>query len=356
MSHPYGATATEERLLFRANWIRRLREWFWARDFVEVETPVLSWDSVIDRHLDPIVVPCEATGLVSPANQRHEQDQKDAKSQAGKAVDTTRSPDELFLQTSPEFGMKRLLATGLPRIFQVTRAFRAGERGPWHNPEFTIAEWYSVDDNYERGIERLADLAAHMFPSKVERGVRCLSYREAFQQAAGLDPFADDKDAMTRRAIDLLSDESLAPGELAADPQWMLDLVFDARVQPMLRGEGAVIVTDYPADQSALARTAEREYGRVAERFELFIDGIELANGYHELLDPDELEQRNRTNNQLREADGKRPLPPESRLIEAMRAGLPACAGVALGVDRAVAVACGADTIDQVWAFPWERA
>lgn len=340
-----GPTALPERLVARADWIARLRAWFRDEGFVEVETPTLSWDTVVDRHLDPIPVP--VAGIMP-----------------GHPPGAT-----MFLQTSPEFAMKRLLSLELPAIFQIGRAFRAGERGDRHNVEFTMAEWYRVGDDYRAGIDRLSRLTEAMFPrvgsTESERKVRVVSYRDLFVEAAGVDPFEprfyDDPAARRQLPDDSLCrlwDRGVLEGRTAnrePDRQFLLELLFEARVVPYLTSQGAAIVVDYPGDQSALAIATERDYGTVAERFELFVDGIELANGYHELRDAAELARRNRRVNAERAADGKPPLPETSRLLEALPR-MPSCAGVALGVDRAVMVALGAQTIDQVWAFPWERA
>lgn len=335
MDDSYLPTASTQSLVFRANWIRQLREWFWQQGFMEVETPVLSWDSVIDRHLDPIAVPVAGiTGVSSDARMA-------------------------FLQTSPEFGMKRLLASGLDSIFQITRAFRSSERGQWHNPEFTMAEWYRVGDDYEQGIKRLEALAFEMFPMQRALPSRRWSYRDLFIDLAGVDPFEkDDRLFWDSILKELSSCEPQCDSRQwdRSDRQAALDFLFDWKVQGAMRSWGVVIVHDYPAEQSALAQIASRDYGRVAERFELFVQGIELANGYHELLSADELRGRNVIANRQRAEDGKPVLPESSRLLTAMEQGLPACAGVALGVDRAVAVACGATSIEQVLAFPWERA
>jgi lysyl-tRNA synthetase class 2 len=332
--------ATASHLIARAAWVRRLREWFWNEGFIEVETPVLSWDTVVDRHLEPIPVPVSG---IMPGS---------ADSRA------------MYLQTSPEFGMKRLLSQRLPMIFQVGHAFRAGERGALHNTEFTMAEWYCVGDNYLDGIERLSRLATAMFPQLNEPAAACQqrSYRDLFLEFASVDPFdpCDEsfKTLFRRSMAASLSSVNevlhLQSGD-SLDRQLALDLLLDHWVQPALQRLGAVIVYDFPAEQSALAQVATRDYGRVAERFELFINGVELANGYHELLDGSELVRRNREVNAQREQDGKPRLPETSRLIQAMQQ-LPACSGVALGVDRAVMIALGATTLDEVWAFPWEIA
>ena len=297
-----------------------VREFFRRRAFLEVETPLLSADTVVDRHLDPMAV-----GVAEP-------------------------PRRMWLQTSPEFGMKRLLAAGGEAIYQITRAFRCGESGPLHNPEFTIVEWYRAGDDMAAGMHLLGELCE----ATLRRGAaEQLSYRAAFQRYAGLDPHTAHGDALVSaaRAAGIAVPQSLAP----EDRDGWLDLLLVHRVQPHLGLERPLILYDYPASQAALARVREED-PPVAERFELFVVGVELANGYHELLDPATLARRNAQNNAQRVRDGKVPLPEQSRLIDAMRAGLPAATGVALGLDRLVMLAVGASCLAEVVAFPFSRA
>jgi lysyl-tRNA synthetase class 2 len=296
-------TASIEMLRRRAELLKLVRKFFDDRGFLEVETPLLSHDTVVDRHLDPLSV----TLFSDP-----------------------RQPDrgpKLWLQTSPEFAMKRLLAAGATAIYQVTRAFRGGEAGRLHNPEFTIVEWYRAGDDYEAGMQLLSDIAAAVLGRGPAQRLTC---REAFERFAGIDPLDGPRTHLE------------------------LDLLLTQRVEPQLGRGRPTILCDYPADQAALARLRPGD-PPVAERFELYVDGIELANGYHELLDPAILRERNRTSNELRAADGKYQLPADSRLLAAMDHGLPACSGCALGFDRLVMVATGAASIQEVMAFPIER-
>jgi elongation factor P--(R)-beta-lysine ligase len=317
----FRPTASWENLRRRSDLLRRLRAFFERHGLLEVETPLLSADTVVDRHLDPFCLP------------------------AGPGLDRPR-----WLQTSPEFCMKRLLAAGGPSIYQVTRAFRQDEQGPLHNPEFTIVEWYRVGDNLADGMRFLSDLCEEL----LQRGpAELLSYREAFQRHAGLDPLeittADLVAAV--RAAGVMAPESLSP----QDRDTWLDLVLSERVQPQLGLVRPAIVYGYPASQAALARQSYDD-PRVAERFELYVSGIELANGYHEMLDADEFQRRSTAANAQRHADGKPRLPAQNRLLAAMRAGLPPCTGVALGFDRLVMLAAAARSVAEVIAFPFDRA
>jgi elongation factor P--(R)-beta-lysine ligase len=310
----------------RARLLRQVRAFFDARGFLEVETPILSSDVVVDRHLDPM-----ETRLV---------DHPRAEAQGRR----------LFLQTSPEFAMKRLMAAGAEAIYQVAHVFRQGETGRLHNPEFTMLEWYRRGDALAEGMQLLSDVGEVLLGrGPCER----VTYREAFERHAGIDPFAAEVDHLRRT----LGERGITPPASFTDQDrdaW-LDLVLVELVEPHLGLKRPTIVYDYPPSQAALARVRQ-EQPPVAERFELYAAGIELANGYHELLDANVLRQRNRSANRWRVADGKEALPEESRLLAAMEHGLPACAGCALGFDRAVMLAAGADSIAQVLAFPIDRA
>lgn len=324
--HAFGPSASWEHLKRRAALLRTVRDFFAQHGFLEVETPLLSHDTVVDRHLDPIAV-------------RLSGDPRDA---------TGGAP--MWLQTSPEFAMKRLMATGAEAIYQITRAFRSGECGALHNPEFTMVEWYRAGDDMQRGIDLLDELAqATLGRGCAER----ISFAEAFERAVGLDPHRCSLDQLQRAA----RERGFVPPESwdSADRDAWLDWLLVTHVEPTLGREQPTILFDYPATQAALAQVRATPVP-VAERFELYVDGIELANGYHELLDPDVLVQRTRVANQLRVADGKGALPAGSRLLSAMRSGLPACAGVALGFDRLVMVAVGAASLSEVMAFPIDRA
>ena len=316
--HP---TATWSNLRLRADLLRRLREFFDAHAMLEVETPLLSADTVVDRHLDPF---CIAAG---PGN----------------------SPPR-WLQTSPEFCMKRLLAAGAPSIYQITRAFRLEEQGPLHNPEFTMVEWYRLGDTMADGMRFLSDLCELL----LARGpAETLTYGDAFRRHLGLDPYRADSATLiaTTKANGVMAPESLSPD----DRDGWLDLLLSERVQPCLGIDRPAIVCDYPASQAALARVRHDD-PPVAERFELYVSGVELANGYHEILDPSELRRRTTEANAQRRADGKPALPEQNRLLTAMEAGLPPSTGVALGFDRVVMLAAGAATVQEVIAFPFDRA
>ena len=330
----FRPAACWQNLRLRAQLLQRLREFFHARGFLEVETPLLSADVVVDRHLDPL-------SIMLP--------------------DDPRRPDvgrRLWLQTSPEFAMKRLLATrgadAPTAIYQITHAFRGGEIGPLHNPEFTIVEWYRVGDDMQAGMQLLSDLCEAL----LERGpAEQISYQAAFEKHFGFDPHTASIDELRAAAI---AATVSAPASLGDDHDGWLDLLLSQRIQSYLGRPQPTILFDYPASQAALSqvRAADSASGQpaVGERFELHVDGIELANGYHELLDADELRRRQAEANAVRRADGRPELPETNRLLSAMEAGLPPSTGVALGFDRLAMIAAGAQSIQEVLAFPVDRA
>ena len=324
----FKPTASLETLRQRSVLLRKIRSFFEGREFIHVETPLLSQDTVIDRYIEPVRL------SRSSVNDGQQQDK------------------DLFLQTSPEFAMRRLVASGALAIYQICKAFRKGEAGRRHNPEFTMLEWYRVGDDLAAGIELLADFAKYMFESE---HVDSVSYREAFVKHANVDPFAASIDQL-RSACEAV-DVDTSSFDADQDRDVWLNLIMSEIVEPKLGVANPEIIFHFPASQSALAKVCTDSRGdEVAERFELYVNGVELANGYHELLDADELECRNEKVNSQRESDGQVRLPSDSMLLEAMQRGLPACSGVALGVDRLMMVLLEKDSIEQVIAFPFDRA
>lgn len=340
-SEAYRPTSSLEILQQRARLIRRTREYFHAHGYWEVETPLLSRDTVVDLHLEPFAVQGDFGGAVGQAT--------------------------YYLQTSPEFHMKRLLAAGGDRLFQITRAFRQAERGQLHNPEFTILEWYARGVDHFQQMSFLEGLCRQLFaessatcacPERFER----LTYAEVFRQSVGIDPLDSDAREIAARMVALGIPMSSVTDFHAqnihadvVDKDELLNLLLAERVEPWLAEQGGVFVYDYPLSQAALARRNPHD-PRVAERFELYVQGVELCNGYHELLDAEELRERNREANRQRTARGLPSLPIESHLLAAMEQGLPPCSGVAVGLDRLLMLALGQQQLDSVWGFPIERA
>ncbi len=332
--YDFPPSANWDNLRLRAGLLQRVRAFFDERGFLEVETPLLSADVVVDRHLDPLAVTLPDDVRVPEHGRR------------------------LWLQTSPEFGMKRLLAAGGPRaIYQVTRAFRAGETGRLHNPEFTIVEWYRCDDSPAVAMQLLSDLA----DQSLGRGdAERLTYADSFRRYVGVDPHRAEIPELRRQAELLAAGQPAESSGRSRPPEGLdrdgwLNWLLNEFVEPQLGMTRPTILYDYPASQAALAQVRGDD-PPVAERFELYVQGIELANGYHELLDPQVLRARNAAGNLDRGRDGKPALPEESRLLAAMDYGLPACCGVALGFDRLVMIAAKARHLAEVMAFPIDRA
>lgn len=327
MSDPrFAATATIQTLRQRASILRSIRSFFDDAGFFEVQTPTLSSETMIDLHIDPISVARDQLQLSLPG-----------------------VGENLYLQSSPEFAMKRLLASGADAIYQICPAYRAAERGASHNPEFTMLEWYRVGDRFAEGIALLAQLVDHVTDRPA---CQPMTYQSAFKAFAQIDPLSATlpalRDAARRLGIDLTGLDF----EHADD--W-LNLIFDHAVVPRLGVDSPTILTHYPSSQAALALICDDD-PRTAERFELFIDGVELANGYGELLDAEELLRRCDENNRARMQIGKASLPMPRHLYQAMQSGISTCSGCALGVDRLVAVLLGAGELSETLTFPIDRA
>ena len=308
------------RLRERAVLLSELRKFFDERGFLEVQPPCLSRDCVIDPYIDPIRVQNQAMQL------------------------EWNSSKEFFLQTSPEAAMKRLLSSGAPSIYSLGPVFRAGERGQQHNVEFTMLEWYEVGADAEDGIELLGILAAEILGTS---GCDIYSYCQLFLDRFGFDPIAANHHQIFTQAKQI--DRQLAES-LAEDREALLDLIMSHVVQPSLGIERPAIVRDYPLSQAALAKQSAVD-ARCAARFELFVAGVELANGYDELRDADVLIKRFKFCNEKRSLDGRRMLNMQTPFVSAMQKGLPACTGVALGVDRLLMVRTGESSIANVMPF-----
>lgn len=305
----------------RAQLYGAIRGFFEARGVLEVETPILSAAATVDPNIDSFAT------REKPGSER-------------------------WLQTSPEFAMKRLLAAGSGPIYQIARVFRREEAGRHHNPEFSMLEWYRPGWDHLRlmdEVEALLRLAGAADGPRWER----LSYREAFLRHVALDPFGASPEQLREVCVALLN----LSGELASETgrDVYLDLLMSAAVGPQLGLEVPVFLYDFPASQAALARVRPGD-PPVAERFELFWKGIELANGFHELTDAAEQQRRFEQDRARRTAQGREAPPYDSRLIEALQAGMPQCAGVALGLDRVLMLMLGLPELADVLAFDAGRA
>ena len=304
----------------RANLLSALRVFFAERSVLEVDPPLLAKTSVTDVHIESI------------------------KAQMGNTSS--------YLQTSPEFFMKRMLASGLGDIYALTKAFRDSEQGSRHNPEFTLLEWYRVGWDEFQLIEEIETLISDVYAEfnhslvSVER----LSYADCFVRELQLDPHTAPLESLQTAA------ENLGYSNWSNETRSnCLDLLFTQIVEPKLP-KGLVSIYNYPACQAALSQTHKDEEGRlVSRRFEVFLGNIELANGYFELRDAQQQHDRFALDIALREKNKKPTMALDINLDQAMRAGLPSCSGVALGVDRLLMQLCEMRTIDEVLAFPWNR-
>jgi lysyl-tRNA synthetase class 2 len=308
--------------------LARIRAFFSERDILEVETPLLSQAATTDSHLASFSTRYSGPGF-------------------GNGL-------PLYLHTSPEFPMKRLLASGLGSIYQICKVFRDGEAGRLHNPEFTMIEWYRVGWDYHQLIDEVAALAHHACDGRFGADMpEKLSYRDAFVHYGDIDPHSADvaalEDCVRRHQISI--PQSMPRDNV--DP-WR-DLLLTHLIEPHLGHGRMTFLYDYPASQAALARI-RHDTAPVGERFELYIDGIEIANGFHELGDAAEQRRRFEAERAQRQRLGLPVVPADEHLLAALANGLPACAGVALGFDRLAMLALGKRKIEDVLAFPLARA
>lgn len=323
MQPNWQPTATVEQLKQRAHLLRDIRQFFQQRDVLEVDTPAMSHATVTDIHLHTF-----QTEFVGPgyANGR-----------------------KLYFMTSPEFHMKRLLAAGSGCIYQIAKAFRNEESGRYHNPEFTMLEWYRVGFDHHQLMDEMEQLL--QLTLKCHAAQR-ITYQQAFLQVLKVCPLEGSMAELKAVAATLGLNDIAEPEQ---DRDTLLQLLFSIGIEPKIGQQAPVFVYDFPASQAALARVSPADR-RVAERFEVYFKGIELANGFHELDNPQEQLRRFEQDNAKRIQLGLLPQPIDHHLIAALEAGLPPCAGVALGIDRLIMLALNCDHIDQVTAFPFPRA
>lgn len=326
--------------------LRAVRTYFESQGYLEVETPCLSRDIVIDAWLEPFELPI--------------------------------GRERWFLQTSPEASMKRLLAAGSGSIYQISRVFRKDESGQRHNHEFTMIEWYGVGTTWTdqlsvtEALARSAVEAGRLALAEAKKvsgtpgttpstwsdqSFRVTTYAEAFHRTLKIDVHtattAELQDVIVARGFTFPeSDQPVRRDDLL---NFLLGMVIEPELGGRLEHEVPEFLCDYPPTQAALAVVSETE-PRVARRFELYVRGLELCNGYQELTDPEELRRRDEAQNSTRAVEEKSSLPGAPRLEAAMQHGLPPCSGVALGFDRLVMLATGANDIRDVLSFPTDIA
>lgn len=344
MSSPWIPTTTLDARRSRARLYAAVRDFFSSRGVLEVDTPQLSSAATLD--------PALASWQVShPDEAGCYREIVGADSDAGFPVQSG-SDRRGYLNTSPEFAMKRLLASGSGDIFQIAHAFRAGEQGCWHNPEFTLLEWYRLDFDDARMMAEVEEFLFNVLAwdshwRKPQKTVVRISYRCLFESRLGIDPLDSSLEDLARIARAVGLDVS---GNL--DREGWLDALLALYLIPQFPDTQLTFVHHYPEDQAILARPAPEEPG-YARRFELFWGAVELANGFHELTSLEILDARAEKDCFQREASGL-PVPPRDMLFRAaMEAGLPDCSGVAVGLDRLLMRALGSTDIREVLDFPW---
>lgn len=314
-------TASVKNLLTRAKLLAEIRRFFTDRGLLEVETPVLSEFGVTDVHLATF-----STEFISPFGEQSK---------------------TLWLSTSPEYHMKRLLAAGSGPIFQIGKVFRNEEAGNRHNPEFTMLEWYRPHFDMYRLINEVDDLLQQILECLPAES---MSYQFAFQQYVGLDPLSADLSELVEKA-----EKHQLMGAENESRDTLLQFLFSTVVEPQIGQEAPVVVYHFPASQAALAQISSEDL-RVAERFEFYYKGLELANGFHELSDAREQLRRFQQDNLQREKMGLPVRVIDTRLLAALQAGIPNCSGVALGVDRVLMIAMGTESIKEVISFAIDNA
>lgn len=310
-------SALIENLKLRAELLISTRSFFMQRAVLEVETPVLGATAVTDPNIQSFAV-------------------------------TDKNNPTRYLQSSPEFFMKRLLVAGAPDIYQITKAFRESEAGQRHNPEFTLIEWYRRQFNLSQISQESAELVQQLLRLReINLPIQRISYRCACQQTLGCDLIEQSLSALVEIATEhgLVAAEKLPRAAL-------YDFIFDQAVLARLAKDVIHIVEYYPAEQASLAQISATD-SQLAERFEVFAGGFELANGFLELRDAVEQRQRFQQDLKTRAEQGSPAVAIDEAFLSALEQGLPACAGVALGLDRVQLLAAGLDSLDQLLPFPW---
>ncbi|MFW2371669.1 MAG: EF-P lysine aminoacylase EpmA [Gammaproteobacteria bacterium] len=316
--------ASFEAIKSRARMLQAIRAFFAERQVQEVETPCLARSAIPDPHLH--------------------------------SFQTQFLGQRLYLQTSPEFFMKRLLASGSGDIYQIARVFRDDELGSRHNPEFTLLEWYRLGLDHHQLMDEIQQLLIQLLDRLGSRinvhDVRRLSYQQAFVEVLDIDPLACTVQQLQQmaqqRAIEV------PQGMVMDDKDMWLDWLMSQSVAPAFAKDRFSFIYDYPASQAALARISTQD-SRLAHRFELFYGDLELANGFYELTDANEQRQRFEQENRHRFAKGMPEMALDENLLSALDQGMPECSGVAIGLDRLLMVLSGKSHISEVLSFPLDR-
>ncbi|MBA3603448.1 MAG: EF-P lysine aminoacylase GenX [Parachlamydiaceae bacterium] len=303
----------------RSKMLAAARQFFYSRNMLEVDCPLITSAASIDAHID--------------------------------LIPTEHKTGKRYLHSSPEYGMKRLLTEGIGDIFQLAHVFRQEETGTKHNPEFMMAEWYRLGFTFEEMMNETLDFV-RVFLGPIQGCI--LSYHDAFQNYVGIDPYKSS----CQDLLKILNDHQLPlySGVEEESKDNLLNLILGMLIEPHLGKDNLIALAYYPASQAALAKTRLRPEGDVAERFEVYFQGIELANGYHELADPKEQRIRFNEANLERKNLGKETLPLDERFLGALEKGLPDCCGVAVGVDRLMMLRHQVKNISEIITFGWDQA
>lgn len=330
-------SASPELIKLRADTLRNIRAFFDAKKILEVDTPILSSATIPDPFIESF-----HTRYI-PLTQVMQR-------------------DNYYLQTSPEFPMKRLLASGIGSIYQISKVFRQGESGPRHNPEFTLLEWYRDGWNHHQLMQEICELLHALLSSHVELAEpQFITYGAAFQESLGINPHSASQETLIACAENLGLDNVLDKDD---DRDRFLELLFSHAIEANLgksKDENDIVkpcicfLYHYPASQASLAKTRQEHGHAIAERFEVFIDGMELGNGFHELNDANEQRKRFQVDNQFRIQAGQSVIPMDEYFLAAVDS-LPDCAGVAIGIERLLMVLSQSQHINDVITFPFERA
>jgi len=328
----WRAVAGQDILQQRADMLGAIRYFFSGHGVMEVETPVLSHSGNPDTSIESLTSHCSVQGQAQ----------------------------QLYLQTSPEFAMKRLLASGSGPIYQICKAFREDPCTDLHNPEFTMLEWYRPGFDHFQLMDEITSLLRHLKLLEENETVKSLSYQQLFEHYADINPFQASVDdlfsVVNMNGINLhITTENRQKPDKGFSHDELLDLILTHIIEPHLVNERFVFVHSYPASQASLARINDQN-PQIAERFELFAKGVELANGFNELTDNREQARRFQADSHFREQKKLLKIKPDQHLIDALAFGLEPCAGVALGLDRLLMLITGSRSIREVLAFPFERA
>ena len=325
-SMSWGTGLTWQLAQQRAAVLKKIRTFFAKRNVVEVETPLMSKGTVTDVHLDAF------------------------STRYNFSIASDTDTKEMYLQTSPEFAMKRLLASGYGCIYQICKAFRHEPYGRHHNPEFTMLEWYRVGYDHFDLMKEVADLLQQVLACQkpVQK-----TYQELFKQYVGLDPLVAKKSQL----LEYISRHGKLSDWLMAEDSIdiLLQFILSEFIEPKIALDRPYFIYNFPRSQASLAKLCTKD-NRVAERFECYYLGVELANGFNELTDAKEQVSRFKQDNRDRKSRGLPQRAIDKNFVSALEQGLPDCAGVALGVDRLLMLACNAGHIDEVLSFPIERS